>query len=89
MSFCERERRGLLVDLRGALPLEPDSRAVYSQRAIANHFYAIAMVINVDLISRIMANVYMQVARLPIRMKVFADFQAALDWLKAIEPKDR
>lgn len=74
-------RRPLLIDLRGAVPLEPETRRVYMDKSIGAHFSRIAMVILTDRLSRMMAGVYMVAARLPIPVRVFTDAAKAADWL--------
>src|SRR5262245_4492432 len=77
LFVCRRlsgdQKRPLLVDLRGAMVLQPKTRLVYSNIEIAAWFCGLAMVINKDPLSRMMINLYLQVAEMPMPMKVFSD----------------
>lgn len=74
-------KRPLLVNLRGAMVLRMETRQVYSDPAIADSFAALAMIIDREPISRMMINLYLQVALLAMPMKVFSEEQAAVRWL--------
>jgi hypothetical protein len=78
-------RRPVLLDLRGALPLRDSTRKVYTSKKIGQNFLGIALVIHMDIVSRSMANLYLQVARLPIPTKIFSDYEDAISWLKKIK----
>ncbi len=73
-------KRPLLIDLRGAMVLQPKTRLVYSNIEIASFFSSLAMVAHRDPLSRMMLNLYLQVATLPMPMKVFADLEPAVAW---------
>ena len=74
-------RRPLLVDIRTAAPLAADVRRAYSAQHIAEAFIALALLIDVMPLGRLMGNVYFSVARLPMPMKMFVNESVALEWL--------
>lgn len=73
----------LLVDLRGALPLEPEARHVYSGDKVNVSFSALSMLVNKDPLSRMMMSVYLGRVRLAIPVKVYDDPDKAINWLKS------
>lgn len=75
------KKRPLLINLRGAMVLKPETRLVYSDHSIADSFVALAMVIDKEPISRMMINLYLQVANIPMPMKVFGEIDDAARWL--------
>ena len=85
LDVCKRLASGLkhplLIDLRGAQVLQPETRLVYSDIEIARFFTALGMVSNRDMLSRMMMNLYFQVATLPMPMKVFHELDPAVEWL--------
>ncbi len=85
-SFCTLAPRPILVDLRGAMVLTQETRAVYSDLSIAQTFSKLGMVVLRDPISLMMINMYMQVATLPMPMRVFSDFDKAVGWLVKSRP---
>ena len=84
MSFCQKGPRCVVLDLRGALPLSKETRAVYSDPKMSEFFRGLAMVVKTDRISQLMANVYMQVARMPFPIRLCFDFEEGTNWLKKI-----
>lgn len=80
-SHCADKKRPIVVDLRGAMVLTPETRAVYSDPAIAQTFSKLALVIWRDPISLMMINLYMQVATIAMPMRVFSDLDKAVTWL--------
>jgi predicted pyridoxine 5'-phosphate oxidase superfamily flavin-nucleotide-binding protein len=83
MSFCVDARRPLLVDMRGGLPLEPETRHYYSGEALVDSFSAFGLLVDASPLGRMMGNVYFRVARPGIRTRLFSDEEAALTWLRA------
>ena len=75
------QRRPLLVDIRHAAPLAADVRRMYSARHIADAFSALALLIEMSTLGRMMGNVYLSVARLPMPMKMFVAESLAVEWL--------
>ena len=74
-AHCHTIQRCVILDLRGARPLTPDTRAVYSDKAIAKYFRGLAIVVKTDKISQLMANVYMKVSGKPFPMRLCFDFE--------------
>jgi hypothetical protein len=74
-------RRPLLVDISGSQPLESDVRHHYSGETLVDSFSALAMIIAASPLSRMMANVYLRVARPGIPTQLFAEEARAVEWL--------
>jgi len=83
-AHCHTVQRCVILDLRGARPLTPDTRAIYSDRGIAKYFLGLAMVVKTDRISQLMANVYMKVSGKPIPMRLCFDFEEGKNWLQKL-----
>lgn len=81
MTHCHTVKRPVILDLRGARPLTPDTRAIYSDKSIAKYFLGLALVVKTDRISQLMANVYMKVSGKPIPMRLCFDFEEGKNWL--------
>lgn len=82
MNYCTAEKRGVLLDFRGTNPLKPETRLVYMDPKMADSFKALALVVGSDKMLRLMANVYMLMARLPFPMRLCLDVDEARDWLQ-------
>lgn len=74
-------RAPLLIDMSGALPLDPEVRHYYADPKIADAFTAMALVIASSPLGRMMGNVYMRMARTGIPMRLFPDEPSAVAWL--------
>jgi hypothetical protein len=83
-AHCHTVQRCVILDLRGARPLTPDTRAVYSERDIAKYFCGLAIVVKTDKISQLMANVYMKVSGKPFPMRLCFDFEEGKNWLRKL-----
>lgn len=81
-EFCEHKPLPVLLDLRGTKPLPPRTRTIYVAPEIAKTYSAIAMITSADSMSRLMANVYMLTARMPIPVKLFHDLEDGKKWLQ-------
>lgn len=83
LAYAVRDgvRRPVLLDLREAKALEPETRAVYSSDEIAQNFTALAILTHTSSLSRIMANVYLLVARLKMPTRLFVCEKEATLWL--------
>lgn len=75
-------RRPLLIDIRGAQPLEADVRHHYSGQALVDGFSALALLVEASPLGRMMGNVYLRIARPGIPTQLFADEADALEWLR-------
>jgi hypothetical protein len=76
-----KSKRPLLTDIRMAQPLDPDARRYYSGQALVDHFTAIALLVDISPVGRMMANVYLKIAKPLIPSRMFTDEKAALSWL--------
>lgn len=74
-------RRPLLVDIRGAQPLDAAVRHYYSGPLVTEHFSALAILVESTPVGRIMGNVYLRIARLDMPTQLFADESEASEWL--------
>lgn len=81
IEACGSEKRPLLTDIRKAFPLEPEARRYYSGEVLVDNFLAIALLVDVSPVGKIMANVYLRVARPLIPSKLFFDDVTAVKWL--------
>lgn len=75
-------RRPLLVDVRGARPLTPETRHVYKGPEIVAAFTAFALLVDGNPVGRMMGNVYLRIARLGLPTQLFADESEARAWLR-------
>ena len=71
----------LLVDIRGSQPLDAAVRHHYSGQLVAEHFSALAVLVESTPLGHMMGNVYLRVAHLDIPTQLFADESEATEWL--------
>jgi hypothetical protein len=81
LSEALGRRRPLLIDIRGAQPLDADVRHHYSGQTLVAGFSALALLIESSPLGRMMGNVYLRVARPGIPTQLFAEEPRALEWL--------
>jgi hypothetical protein len=74
-------RRPLLIDIRGAIPLENEVRSQYSGRLVVDNFSALALVVDEGPFGRMMGNLYFWAADLDIATRLFDDDGEAVVWL--------
>jgi hypothetical protein len=74
-------RRPLLIDIRGAVPLEADVRHYYSGKVLVTGFTALSLLVDASPLGRMMGNVYFRVARPGIPTRLFSDGADARKWL--------
>jgi len=74
-------RRPLLVDIRGSQPVDAAVRHHYSGTRVADHFSALALVIDSTPLGRMVGNVYFRVAHLDLPKQLFAHESEATKWL--------
>ena len=79
---CESSRRPILLDLRVAKSLTAETRQVYTGPGMKKYFTCIAIVVQIDTLNRLMANIYLHVARLAIPAHIFTNFDDGILWLK-------
>jgi hypothetical protein len=75
------KRRPLLIDIRGAVPLDASVRHYYSGRVLVSGFTALALLVDASPLGRTMGNVYFRVARPGIPTRLFTDGVDARQWL--------
>ena len=76
------KRRPMLIDIRGAVPLDAEVRHYYSGQVLVSGFTALALLVDASPLGRMMGNVYFRVARLDIPISLFVDEARAVGWLK-------
>lgn len=76
-------RAPLLIDMSGAVPLEPEVRHFYGDVQLGDAFSAMALVIATSPLGRMMGNVYLSIARTGIPTRLFPDEASAVAWLLA------
>jgi hypothetical protein len=81
LSEALGHRRPLLIDIRGAQPLDAEVRHHYSGQTLVAGFSALALLIESSPLGRMMGNVYLRVARPGIPTQLFAEEFRALEWL--------
>jgi hypothetical protein len=74
-------RRPLLIDIRGAQPLDAEARHHYSGQTLVESFSALALLVEGKPLGRMMGNVYLRVARPGIPARLFSDEARAIEWL--------
>jgi hypothetical protein len=74
-------RRPLLIDIRGARPLDADVRHHYSGQTLVDSFSALALLVETSPLGRMMGNVYLRIARPGIPTQLFAEEARAIEWL--------
>ena len=74
-------RRPLLVDIRTAQPLDAEARHIFTGPTLAESFTALALLVEISPLDRMMGNIYVRVARPPLPTQLFTDEPRALEWL--------
>ena len=82
VAETQGQRRPMLVDIRGAAPLDAETRHIYSGRTLVSGFTALALLVEGKPLGLMMGNVYFRVARPGIPARLFTDEPDALAWLR-------
>jgi hypothetical protein len=77
-------RCGLLIDIRRSEILDPAARHYYSGRQVSDAFSALALLVEANPVGRMMANVYLRIARLDLPSQIFSDEEKAKAWLESL-----
>ena len=80
------QRPPILIDIRGAQPLDAEVRHHYSGQVLVHGFSALAMLVEASPLGRMMGNVYLRIARPQIPTRLFADEARAIEWLEMFRP---
>jgi hypothetical protein len=75
-------RAGVLLDITRAVPLDPAVRHFYTGRAVDDVCTALALVVEMNALGRILGNVYLRVARLSVPTQIFHHEKEAVAWLR-------
>ena len=81
LAETARRRRPLLIDIRGAQPLDAEVRHHYSGRTLVEGFSALALLIESSPLGLMMGNVYLRVARPGVPTQLFQNEARAIEWL--------
>jgi hypothetical protein len=74
-------RPGLLLDITRAVPLDPPVRHFYMGSVVSDVCSALALLVEMNPLGRMMGNVYLRVANPGIPTRVFDREPKALSWL--------
>ena len=75
-------RRPILVDISRSLPLEAETRHLYSGQTLVAGFTALALLVEATPLGRMMGNLYFRVARPGIPTHLLTAESRAVEWLK-------
>lgn len=81
-AACAGRRRPLLLDLRYAVEQPAEVRHVYSGPVMDEFFSAMALLVRARPLERIIASVYLRVAKPNLPTRLFEDEAAARTWLR-------
>jgi hypothetical protein len=81
VAEARSRRPPILIDIRRALPLDAEVRHHYTGQVLVQSFSALAMLAEASPVGRMMANVYLRVARPGIPTQLFTDEDRAVAWL--------
>jgi hypothetical protein len=81
-AICKSYKIPLIVDLTKAKPINPEIRRFYSGQVLNDHFSCMSIIIDITMVGRMMANIYLSVAKPEIPTKVFDDEKQAVEWTK-------
>jgi hypothetical protein len=87
VELARGARPGLLLDLTRALSLDPEVRHFYTGSVVTELCSALALLVEISPLGRIMGNVYMHVARQELPTRVFDKEAKARAWLRARQAK--
>jgi len=82
LAETQGRRRPILVDITGSLPLDAETRHLYSGQRLVSGFTAFALLVEASPLGRMMGNLYFRIARPGIPTQLFTDEAPALEWLK-------
>ena len=84
-ALAERggQRRPLLIDIRGAKPLDAEVRHYYSGQVLIDGFLALGLLVDASPLGVMMGNVYFRVARPGIPTRLFTVEDHAHEWLRS------
>ena len=77
------QRVGVVLDISRAVPLDPEVRHFYTGPAVDDACSALALVVGMNPLGRMLGNVYLRVARLGVPTQVFDRESKAVAWLRA------
>ncbi len=81
ISAAGTSKRPLLVDIRLARMLDPESRHYYAGTDLNENFIALAILLETSPLGVMMGNIYSRIARHKVPMRLFQDEEQAKAWL--------
>jgi hypothetical protein len=87
LAISGGKRPGLLLDITKAVSLDPEVRHFYTGSVILEVCSALALLVEISPLGRIMGNVYLRVANPGIPTRVFDSEPRARTWLRARRPE--
>ena len=80
VEACRGCRKPIVVDLRQARALDPETRHYYSGKQLTDSFTSIALLVPIGAFGKMMGNLYLRVANPGIPARLFDSEAAALRW---------
>lgn len=77
-----RQRRPVLVDLRGIRSQSRGARLYFASPAVAERLAAVGLLI-ASPVSKVLGNFFLRLQKQPVPTELFHDEEAAVDWLLA------
>jgi hypothetical protein len=71
----------LLIDMRAAAPLMVEARHFYASKKMDDRFTALGLLLNASPVGRMIGNVYFQIARHRVPVRLFTEEELAWNWL--------
>lgn len=81
IECCGPKKRPLLTDIRKAFPMQPEARRYYSGKVLIDNFLAIAILVDTSPVGKMMANIFLRIARPLVPSRMFFDEASATKWL--------
>ncbi len=78
----ENGKAPLLTDIRGAAPLDAETRHYYSGRQLTDYFTALGILVPIGPFGKMFGNIYLRVANPGIPSKLFSSEDDAIQWLE-------
>lgn len=73
----------LLIDMRSAAPLTADARHFYAAKRMDDAFTCLGLLLHASPVGKMLGNVYFQIARHKIPVRLFTEEEAAWAWLRS------
>ncbi len=84
-TFCEEEKRPIIVDLSNIKTVSKESRDIYTSEEMGDTISAAALIVS-NPVNRIMGNFYMGINKTKMPVRMFSGTRDAKHWLKDFLP---